>query len=76
MPLVHVRVGFEVVLVLRPAAQALSRCPLQLAEDVEVDDDEPVDLALLPPFARGTENETLYVQNTVRACVACVLACK
>ncbi|KAG2493473.1 hypothetical protein HYH03_008290 [Edaphochlamys debaryana] len=32
-------------------------------EEEAADDDEEVDMSFLPPFARGTENETLYVEN-------------
>lgn len=34
------------------------------AEELDADDGE-VDMSFLPPFARGTENETLYVENAV-----------
>ncbi|GFR48534.1 hypothetical protein Agub_g10430 [Astrephomene gubernaculifera] len=32
-------------------------------EEELADDDEEVDMSFLPPFARGTENEKLYVEN-------------
>ena len=35
------------------------------AEELDLDENEPVDLTFLPPFARGTENEALFVENAV-----------
>lgn len=45
----------------RPNAWVLG---FSYAEEL-VEDDEEVDMSFLPPFAKGTENEVLYVENAV-----------